>query len=338
MTYSIFCYSDAGAGLAQKLCGLLKLSPEHVHTTEKHVKDYGFTCHKSISGDMKELFSGSDALIFIGAAGIAVRTVAPYIVSKTSDPAVLVIDDRGRYVIPVLSGHIGGANELSREIAGLIGAQAVVTTATDGAGKFSCDAWAVTHGCAISSMHLAKEVSAAVLTEDVPVCSEYALPEDLPAGLTAEKSGDLGIFIGIRKEEPYASTLRLIPRVVTLGIGCRKDIPLSGFMDAVHSVLDGSSIDLRAVGTIASIDVKKEEKGIIGLAKALGAETVFYSAEQLNAVPGVFEESEFVRKTVGTGNVCERAAVLAGGKLIIGKTAVNGVTVAVSVRDWRIEF
>ena len=338
MTYGIFCFSDSGAGLALRLCEMLRLDTCDVHSTAKYAEKYGFTAHVSISADMGDLFRGKDALIFIGAAGIAVRSIAPHVVSKVSDPAVIVMDDRGRFVISLLSGHIGGANELARGIAKLIGAQPVITTATDGAGRFSCDAWAVTHDCAISSMAAAKDVSAEILTRDVPVTSEYPLPEELPAGLAASDSGEIGIFIGIHKREPFSRTLRLMPRCVTLGIGCRKDISAESVMAAVHTVLDPEEIDIRAVGTIASIVNKKDEAGLLETARVLGAKTVFYTADELNAVPGEFDESEFVRKTVGTGNVCERAAVLTGGRLIIKKTAVNGVTVAVSVQERRIEF
>ncbi|MBQ3282086.1 MAG: cobalt-precorrin 5A hydrolase [Eubacterium sp.] len=338
MTYSIFCFSDAGASLALKLCEMLRVDRLNVHSTPKYAGKHGFTEHETISSATGDLFRESDALIFIGAAGIAVRSIAPHVVSKVSDPAVLVIDDRGRFVISLLSGHIGGANGLARSIAGLIGAEPVITTATDGAGKFSCDAWAVTHDCAISSMAAAKDVSAAILTGDIPVAAEYPLPEELPSGLRRAEEGELGIYIGIHKNDPFDTTLRLIPRTVTLGIGCRKDISLESVMAAVRSVLDEANIELRAVGRIASIVNKKDEKGLLEAARVIGAETVFFTADELNAVPGEFEESEFVRKTVGTGNVCERAAVLAGGELIIKKTAVNGVTVAASVQERRIEF
>lgn len=338
MTYSIFCYSDAGSELAVRLCEKLGLSLSCVHSTAKFADRYGFTPHASISKEIEPLFKESDALVFIGAAGIAVRTIAPHIVSKVSDPAVIVMDDRGRFVISLLSGHIGGANDIAREIAEFMGAQAVVTTATDGAGRFSCDAWAASHGCAISSMKTAKDVSAAILTRDIPVSSEYGLPEQLPAGLISSAEGDLGIYIGIRREEPYKSTLRLIPRIVTLGIGCRRSVSADEIMSAVKTVLEEKGIDLRSVCRIASIDVKKDEQGLLETAQRLGAETVFYTADELNAVPGEFEESEFVKKTVGTGNVCERAAALAGGEIIIKKTAITGVTVAASIKDWRTEF
>ena len=214
MKYSIFCFSDAGASLALKLCEMLRVDRVNVHSTPKYAGKYGFTEHETISSAAGDLFRESDALIFIGAAGIAVRSIAPHVVSKVSDPAVLVIDDRGRFVISLLSGHIGGANGLARSIAGLIGA----------------DAWAVTHDCAISSMAAAKDVSAVILTADIPVSAEYPLPDELPSGLMKAEEGPLGIYIGIHRREPFDSTLRLIPRTVTLGIGCRKDIALETVM------------------------------------------------------------------------------------------------------------
>lgn len=338
MKTAVFCFSGSGAETAERLCGLLDIDASCVHAPVKYAEKHGFTAHDSVCGDIGPLFGGNDALIFIGACGIAVRSIAPFVKSKTTDPAVIVIDDRCRFVIPVLSGHIGGANALAERIAVLTGAVPVVTTATDGAGRFSCDSWAVTHGCAVSSLKTAKDVSSAVLEGDVPVSSEFGIPEPLPSGLVKKDSGDLGIFIGIHKKEPYASTLRLVPRIVTLGIGCRRGALKEDIMNAVRTVLDRNCIDIRSVRRIASIDLKKNEEGLLAFAGALGAETAFFSADELNAVSGDFDESEFVRKTVGTGNVCERAAVLAGGGMIIRKTVENSVTVAAAAEDWRITF
>lgn len=338
MKTAVICFSDAGALLAMRVCGLLHLEKTDIHSIEKFAVKYGFTSHKSVCADMGELFSENDALIFIGACGIAVRDIAPHLKNKIVDPAVLVLDDQGKFVIPVLSGHIGGANALANYLAGLLDAVPVITTATDGSGKFSCDTWAVTHGCAISSMKTAKDISAAILTSDVPVSSEFALPEFLPDGLTAADTGNLGIFIGIHTENPYTATLRLIPKIVTLGIGCRRDTPMETMYAVVKETLEAHRIDPRAVGCVASIDVKADEAGLLGCAKVLKAQTVFYTADELNAVPGEFAESEFVRKTVGVGNVCERAAVCGGGTLIVPKTAKDGVTVAAAVKEWRIAF
>ena len=338
MNTALICLSDAGSVLAQRIADILHLEKSDIHSITKFAEKYGFASHKSVCDDMGELFSANDALIFIGACGIAVRDIAPHLKNKMVDPAVLVLDDQGKFVIPILSGHIGGANALAEHIAEKIGAVPVITTATDGAGKFSCDTWAVTHNCAISSMKTAKDISAAILTGDVPILSECALPETLPNGLIAKENGELGIFIGIHTDSPYTSTLRLIPRIVTLGIGCRRDTPMETVFDVVKDVLGQHRIDTKAVCRIASIDVKADEPGLLGCAKVLKAQTVFYTADELNAVEGEFAESEFVQKTVGVGNVCERAAVCGGGTLIIPKTAKDGVTVAAAVQEWRIEF
>ena len=338
MKICIFCFSDAGAELAARLCGALELDRENVHTLAKFAGAYGFTAHDSVKEDMEDLFSRHEALIFIGAAGIAVREIAPYIKSKTEDPAVLVMDERGQYVIPILSGHIGGANALARRVAALIGAAPVITTATDVNGKFACDAWAAEHGCAVSSMPLAKEVSAVILTGDIPVASEFSLPEALPDGLVRGEAGERGVYIGVRAKEPFAKTLRLIPRIVTLGVGCRRGTPAETVSAVITETLEQHQIDVRAVCRIASIDVKRDEPGLLACAENLGVPAVFFSAEELNAVPGDFEESEFVRQAVGVGNVCERAAVRAGGRLIARKTAANGVTVAAAIEDWSVTF
>ncbi|MBQ3637478.1 MAG: cobalt-precorrin 5A hydrolase [Clostridia bacterium] len=342
MNTAVFCFSDAGAALALRLRELPLTGSCEIHAAGRLAEQYGFVPHGKISEDMGPLFSENDALIFVGACGIAVRMIAPHLRSKTEDPAVLVLDDRGRFVIPILSGHIGGANELARTAAEALGAVPVITTATDGAGRFSSDAWASSHGCAISSMEAAKAVSAAILTGDVPLSSEFPLPESLPAGLVPGDSGPLGVRIGVRVEEPFERTLRLIPKIAVLGIGCRKGISEEAVKTAVEETLRENGIDVRAVSAVASVDLKRNEAGLLAYARSIGARTVFYTAEELSAVPGEFTESEFVKKTVGVGSVCERAAALAAGgdssSLTVKKTAREGVTVAAALMDWRVLF
>ena len=324
MRASVFCFSDSGAELAERISALLGL--------EK------YCIHRRIPHDIGVLFQDNEALIFIGACGIAVRSIAPFIKSKTTDPAVIVIDDQARYVIPILSGHIGGANNLAGKIAEHLGAEAVITTATDLSGKFSCDSWAVQNNCAISSMEVAKKVSAAILRKDISIASEYQLPYLLPKGLVPASSGEIGIYLGVHVREPFKATLRLIPRTLILGIGCRRGIESRYLLDHVKSVLSDSGLDIRGVGKIASIDLKNDEAALISLAQELDAELEFFSADELNAAEGTFDESAFVKNMVGTGNVCARSAVCAGGKLIIGKRVMEGVTVAVAEKEWRVVF
>lgn len=339
MKTAIFCFSYAGAALAMQLGNALQIQRSDIHTTEKFAAEYGFTPHASVKADMDDLFSAYDAHIFISAAGIAVREIAPHVKSKTEDPAVLVMDDGGKYVIPILSGHIGGANAMARKIETLTGAKAIVTTATDGAGRFSCDAWATEHHCAVSSMRLAKEISAAILTRDIPVWAEFPLPEHLPGGLFPCETGDLGIYIGIKTQSPFAETLHLIPRIITLGVGCRKDTPEDTITYAVTEMLKQNRIDPKSVCRVASVDIKKDEPGLLACIEKLSVPAYFYTSEELSAVQGVFHESDFVRQTVGVGSVCERAAVKsAGGQLIVPKTVISGVTVAAAIEDWSVIF
>lgn len=338
MNTAVFCFSDRGAELAVRLCGLLELPRSAVHSTGKFAGRYGFTAHEDLRADMGALFQENRLLLFLCACGIAVRYIAPHLAGKASDPAVLVMDDGGRFVIPILSGHLGGANAAARKIAVLTGAQPVVTTATDGAGRFSCDAWAVEHNCALSSLAAAKAVSAAVLAGDVPVSSEFPLPDELPGGLFRGSSGELGIYIGVHKKEPYGTTLRLIPRVLRLGIGCRRGTGPEEIAGAVRLALDSAGLDMAAVSALASIDLKKEEPGLLAFARSRDLPLLFYSAGELAHLEGSFTESDFVKQTVSVGNVCERAAVMGGGKLIVPKTARNGVTVAIAALDWSVEF
>ena len=335
MNAAIICFSDAGAELAVRLAQEIGAC---IHSTDKYAEKYGFTAHKSIMADTGEMFSAYKALIFIGSCGIAVRCIAPHVKNKTIDPAVIVIDDGGHYVIPVLSGHIGGANALAGSIAAFLGAVPVITTATDVHGRFACDEWAAKHDCVISSMKLAKEVSAAILTEDIPVSADGGLPDNLPAGLVKAESGRLGIYIGIRTVQPYKNTLALIPRIIIVGVGCRRGTSKEAVISAVKTALAANDIDIRAVKAFASIDIKRNEEGLLSAAEELRVPIAFYSADELNSVAGEFTESEFVKKTTGTGNVCERAAAYGGGTIISRKSAQDGVTTALALDKWEILF
>ena len=288
-----------------------------------------------------ELFARADALVFVGACGIAVRAIAPNLVSKDADPAVAVADERGAFVISLLSGHIGGANDLAREIAAAIGATPVITTATDVSGRFSADAWAAKNGLIIDSLPAAKAFSAAILKRDLPVRSDFPILGALPAGLVAGDSGDVGLRISLYRDMPFETTLILTPRILHLGIGCRKGTAPEDIGAAVAAALDGANLIPGAVVSAASIDVKRGEEGLLSWAEGRNLPLSFYSAAELNALEGEFTASEFVMKTVGVDNVCERAACLSAGdgaRLLIKKTGMRGVTVACACQKWSVSF
>ena len=201
MRAALFAFSRGGCATARRILAALPDEAWMCYTMPRFEEPGFLPLDKAVYG---ACFSSMDALVFVGACGIAVREIAPYVKSKKTDPAVVCIDEAGRCVIPLLSGHIGGANALAVKLAEKLGATAVVTTATDVRGKFSVDAWAAQHGCAISDMALAKVVSAAILEEDIPLCSQFPLPAPLPEGTFAGESGPLGVFIGWRTKAHFA--------------------------------------------------------------------------------------------------------------------------------------
>lgn len=290
----------------------------------------------------EKLFHEADALIFIGACGIAVRAIAPLIISKTSDPAVIVLDEQGKHVISLLSGHIGGANDLARRIAGYTGGEAVITTATDVNGRFSVDAWAVKHNCVIVSMENAKEYAASILKRDLPLWSDFEISGSLPGGVFAGNEGACGALISVKTGvTPFDTTLRLIPRILHIGIGCKRGTPKEKIAAAIEYALKECGLDMRAVKAVASIDVKKDEEGLLAWCHENQLPVSFFTADELNAVKGAFSHSDYVFKTVGTGNVCDRAAIRSAGEeaqLLVSKMILDGVTVGVAQEKWSVSF
>ena len=257
----------------------------------------------------KEHFYEADALLYIAATGIAVRAIAPYLKDKTTDPAVLVMDEAGKHVISLLSGHIGGANALSEKIASLTGAQAVITTATDVRGLTAIDSWAVENDMAIENPSAIKAVSSHLL-----------------AGKR------VGVAITERDiKPPFDVTLFLRPRTLVLGAGCKKGVDAQAFEQNALAFLRENGLSLLSVKALASIDLKKDEAAFGCFCEKYRLPLLTYDAAQLKDVPGVFSHSDFVEKTVGVGNVCERAAVRAsGGRLLVGKTVFEGMTFALA--------
>lgn len=338
MKTAIFAYSRQGCLTAERVTANLPDGENRKFAPDRFAETGFSSITKPAEPFYGEQFLWADALIFIGALGIAVREIAPHIRSKTTDPAVLCIDELGKFVIPLLSGHIGGANKLAQELADRLNAQAVITTATDINGRFSVDSWAVQHDFLLSDISLTKEVSAAILEHDIPLCSSLPIVTDLPNGLILSDTGEIGIYIGWKKLNPFQKTLRIIPKVLHLGIGCRRGIDCESIQKAISEVFARENIDKRAVKCISSIDLKSDEEGLLEYSRAENLPIRFYSAEELQTVPGSFSGSDFVKKVTGVDNVCERAAMIGAEKMIISKTALNGVTIAVAAERKEVCF
>ena len=292
-----------------------------------------------------------DAIIFVGATGIAVRAIAPFIHGKAVDPAVLVIDEAGRYVISLLSGHLGGANALARTAASLIEAEPIITTATDAESAFAVDTFAKENGFLLTDLRKAKEVSAKVLRgeklriySDIPMERLVQRPARHEAELIPAQDIDRAdIVISYRthilkpaEKSSQAIGLRLIAKRVHVGLGARKGVTQAEVAAAVATCLEDAGIDPRAVVALASIDLKKQEAGILAYSYESGVPFVTYTAEELRTVEGAFAGSSFVQSVTGVANVCERAAAFAAGRsghaeVLVHKTIHGNVTTAVAV-------
>lgn len=333
----LFAYSKRGIETAEIIAAALD-GEKLCYAAPSHAKG-GFLPIEKPSADLYgRAFSTADALIFVSSCGIAVRSIAPFIKDKTTDPAVIAADETGSFVIPILSGHIGGANALTKSIASAIGAVPVITTATDVRGRFSADEWAARRGFALSDMGAAKAASAAILEGDIPLISDFPIKGELPNGVVLGSSGEVGIAVSYKTAEPFTKTLRLIPKCLFLGIGCRRGTPKELIESAVESVLEENGLDMRAVKSAASIVIKSDEAGLLEFCREKGLKIDFYSAEQLREVNGDFTQSEFVKSITGVDNVCERAAMIASDRLLVNKTPISGVTVAVGLKNTEVSF
>ncbi|MDD4571821.1 MAG: cobalt-precorrin 5A hydrolase [Clostridia bacterium] len=334
MKISIISFSTKGFALAERLASKLN---------EGVMQAQAYRCTDGmLSGWTKEHFATADALVFVGATGIAVRAVAPYLENKTNDPAVLVIDETAKFVIPLLSGHIGGANRLANHAAEVLGAVPVITTATDCNNVFAVDTWASENNIKIINPKQIKKVSASLLKGGtIRFKSFFPIKGCLPSGLVMSEN-ECDVILSINKgvtDSLADKALCLVPPVLSLGIGCKKGISAEVIETVFTNLLAKEGLCREAVYSVCSIDIKAKEQGILAFCEAHGLLFQTFSAAELAAVSGNFALSKFVLETTGVDNVCERSAVLgSGGKLIIKKYTENGVAMALAIAPYTVKF
>jgi cobalt-precorrin 5A hydrolase len=345
MKIDVYAFSRNGVLLCGKIKHGLAADETKVYVPEKYsllMRDLNVIddLHQSV----KQSFEKKDAVIFVCAAGIAVRAIAPFVKSKFNDPAVICMDEKGKNVISLLSGHMGGANKLSKKIAEITNGQPIITTATDINGKIAVDEWAADKNMSILNMRNAKLFAAEILENNtVGLTSDFPIIGNVPEEIDQynKKNYETGICISLdENKKPYTNTLNLIPRIVSVGVGCRKGADFQTIIKSIKEVLMGNGISCLAVKSINSIDLKKHEEGIIMAAEFLNVPFNTYSKFQLNTQEGSYTESDFVKKITGVDNVCERSAFMGsdGNKLIINKTIKNSVTVAACMDDYSVNF
>lgn len=322
---------------------------------------------ETVKACVDEYFEQVDAIVFVTASGIAVRSVAEHLTHKSKDPAIVCMDECSKHVISLVSGHAGGANALTQMLADVMWATPVITTATDVEGQFSIDDYAREHNLVVTDWAKAKAISAEVLAagaEPVRVNEAEVLQEEekYACGICKEQKStgiDMGkiendgcengidvqrlqigsyqVVITPQDVSVDAQTLQLIPRCIVAGVGCKKGMPVDKIEHAAQEAFAKAGLRIEALCAVASIDLKKEEVGLQEFCEIRNVPFETYAAEELQAVPGIYSASEFVSGVTGVDNVCERSAVKYAsehgandGELLLRKQAQDGVTVALA--------
>lgn len=296
-TVAVFAFSGRGLRTGEKIAEAAEASGSRIEKrAPERLAPEGWVGFPILIEEMETLISHIDAFVFVGAVGIAVRAMVLFVRSKLTDPAVLAVDECGQFVIPLLSGHAGGANELARRLAEALSAIPVITTATDIHDVFSVDTFARQQHLSIVEKDEIKHLSGALL-------------EGKPIGALTPECGFL--ISGVPVGQPFSHTLHLVPQDLVVGVGCRSGTSGEELYRFVSQTFDAEGWSLYRIRAVASIDVKKEEAGLIELAGRLGVPFLTYSVTRLAAQKGDFQTSEFVQRTVGVDNVCERSALCA---------------------------
>lgn len=345
MYLSVISFTENGKQLSESIVKLLERELEiRLYTKcEAGIKDNRYSdilfVKASVGDWAKERMQEQNALLFIGACGIAVRAVAPHLTDKLHDVPVLVMDEKGKYVIPILSGHIGGANDLAIHIAKKTGAEPVITTATDLNKKFAVDLFAKRNNLYIANKGgIVKVSSKALAGKEITISIEAGYE------ITCEETGVQIVpypptgFVDVvvtSQNDMFDASVILKPREYVVGFGCKRGKNVSEIDRFITKTIKKKGISIRQIFAISSVSQKQDEQGIIEWCRTEGIPFFTYTAEELQEVTGTFTKSVFVKNQVGVDNVCERAAVKAcgeGGKLICPKVAENGMTIAIAMR------
>lgn len=323
---------------------------EHGYSIAKHIEDnlnkqYNTVIYKrqivkekGIKNITEEVFNSFSNIIFISSTGIAVRSISPFIQSKVNDPAILVIDNSSKYVISLLSGHLGGANELTLEVAKILKAQPIITTATDNMNIEAPDIIAKKHDLIIDNMKICKNVAVALVQgEKVGFIDEYNDTE-VPKGYERYKHNNkyeaLVVITNENTIKTYSNidpsnVLKLIRKNIILGIGCRKNYDSDIMEQKVIEKLQKLNIDKRAVKIIGTAWVKSEENAIINLSHKLKCPMKVFSKDDIGKIDYKYDGSDFVYNTIGVRAVCEPCVELLNGELLTDKLSMDGMTLCI---------
>ena len=307
--------------------------------------------NKGLKEFIPQIFDKYDYLVFIMATGIVVRTIAPLIISKFSDPAILVMDEKGNNIISLLSGHMGGANEMTLYMSDLLNSHPVITTATDVNKKSSLDMIAKKLNGHIDDFrdNVLKINSMLVNNEEVHLYIDgnykinhngftlYDEKTDLDKVrnlVIVTNKKDINKILNKNIENLNEKIIKVTPKDIVIGVGCKKNTDSKHMKNSLIKFLAEYNIDINAVKEIGSIEIKKDEKAIIDLAKFLDVKFKTFSVEEISKVDYLYEKSDWVKKNVGVYSVSDPVAhLLSEGRVIINKQKYDGITFSIGRID-----
>lgn len=333
MKIACFSFTDKGKEIGEKLKSLNN-NKYNIHHYE----------NKEVKGGIKNLLNSAwkeyDGFIFISATGIALRMINPYIQNKTIDPAIVVVDDMGKFSISLLSGHIGGGNDLAQYIGAEIGAIPVITTATDNRGIESIDNFAKKNNYYIEDMKTVTTITSMMVNgktiglyteEDIIInYNNIIIVKDLN-NIDSKIDGLIIISSEIHKDKniEIPKTI-LIPKNINIGMGCRKGVESERIIRVIEEIFYSENLYIKGIKAIGTVEVKKDEKGIIDSTKHFNCPMEIFTIDEIKEVEDKFEKSQFVKDTIGVYSVSEPTAYLLGGNMISKKSKHNGITISIS--------
>ena len=319
----ILSVSSLGDNLGEKLSRKL----EGIYFGKNKVKELG------LDKVSKEAMDKAKGIIFISSTGIAVRAVSPYLKGKTIDPGVVVVDAKGQYAISLLSGHLGGGNELAIKVSEILKATPVITTATDSLGIKAPDIIAKENNLLISDMKKAKYISALLIEGKKVVFQDKDKIIDIPKGYIEYNEGTESCpKVIVTNKRVNSEDLVLARKNIILGIGCKKDVPKERMLKFIKESLKAYGYREDSILKIATIDLKAKEEAILNLAQMFNVPIEIYSRDEVKKIEHLFKGSDFVKKSIGVGAVAEPCVYLSKGKIAVERIAKEGMTLCIGER------
>lgn len=318
-----------------------KIPNVHLYYVKKDAaeeEDNVIYINKKLKEFVPKIFGEYDYIIFIMACGIVVRTIASLVEDKFIDPAILVSDEKGKNIISLLSGHMGGANEMTLYISDLLNSNPVITTATDVNNKSSLDMIAKKLNAHIYDFkNKVLKINSMLVNGEIVnifIDGEYDLDTRGFHICKEDEINNLDEVVVISNKQNLNLTnnnvLKVVPKNIVIGIGCRKNIDKEYMINSLSEFLNKQNIDINSIKEIGSIDIKKNEDALINLSKYLNVPFKTFTVEEISRVEHLYEKSDWVKQNVGVHSVAEPVAhILSDGNLIIKKHKYSGITFSV---------